>query len=75
MNIVLLISLLQVFAAPIFAFTPSRMVASTSSRKVGDATMLFDFFKPKKSASASHILVKRNDGPKFLTDLKGTMYY
>ena len=50
------------------------MIASTNSRKAGDATMLFDFFKPKKSASASHILVKGND-PKFLTDLKGKYVY
>ena len=32
--------------------------------------MLFDFFKPKKSASASHILVKGNNASQFLTDLK-----
>ena len=31
---------------------------------------LFDMFGPKKSASASHILVKGKDGPTFLTDLK-----
>ena len=33
--------------------------------------MLFDFLKPKKSASASHILVKGPDATKFLTKLKG----
>lgn len=33
--------------------------------------MLFDFLKPKKSASASHILVKGPDASKFLTKLKG----
>jgi len=31
---------------------------------------LFDFFGPKKSASASHILVKGKEGSKFLTNLK-----
>lgn len=33
--------------------------------------MLFDFLKPKKSATASHILVKGPDAAKFLTKLKG----
>lgn len=34
---------------------------------------LFDFFKPKKSASASHILVKGSDAKSFLIELKGKL--
>jgi len=34
---------------------------------------LFDFLKPKKSATASHILVKGKDAKKILVDLKGKL--
>ena len=39
---------------------------STTGLQMG----LFDFFGPKKSASASHILVKGKEGKEFLTKLK-----
>jgi len=39
---------------------------STTGLQMG----LFDFFGPKKSASASHILVKGKQGKDFLTNLK-----
>mmetsp|Transcript_15012 Transcript_15012/g.16255 ORF Transcript_15012/g.16255 Transcript_15012/m.16255 type:complete len:161 (-) Transcript_15012:66-548(-) len=45
---------------------PEMKRISTSTLSMG----LFDFFSPKKSASASHILVKGEDAPKFLTELK-----
>lgn len=50
---------------------PASRVVSPTRHFKGQSTMLFDFLKPKKSASASHILVKGESGPAFLTKLKG----
>ena len=72
MNFLLIISILQLFVTSLYAFRPitnNRVVSNTKSNNVN---MLFDFLKPKKSATASHILLK-GDKVKFLTDLKSKL--
>jgi hypothetical protein len=48
----------------------SGMIRNSQKCETHDPKMLFDFFKPKKSASASHILVKGKEGPEFMKNLK-----
>ena len=56
-------------------FQAQRQYSSPKlSDKISTSTLamgLFEFFKPKRTASASHILVKGENGPQFLSELKG----
>lgn len=53
--------------------TTVPMNAALSNSRTQLQMGLFDFLKPKKSASASHILVKGPEAKKFLTDLKSKL--
>eukprot|EP01038_Epipyxis_sp_PR26KG_P009992 gene9992-13444_t len=79
-GIILVLSVL-VMSVQSFHFS-NRIAGCTSSLKEEGRMMnnkglsmgLFDFLNPnKKSATASHILVKGNEGAKFLTQLKSDL--
>jgi peptidyl-prolyl cis-trans isomerase C len=74
----LIVLFFQLSVVEMFAIRPHSLLKTTTSTYTQSTSYasqslkmgLFDFLKPKKSASASHILVKGNNGQIFLTDLK-----
>jgi peptidyl-prolyl cis-trans isomerase C len=55
------------------AFSNQFLSSATKPSRTGVHMGLFDFFGPKKSATASHILIKGNNGAKTLTALKASL--
>ena len=72
-SLIHLFFLLQIFFCSLtngFKMSPTNFLSVTRNSNSLSMGLFDNLFGPKKSASASHILVSGPEGPQFLSDLK-----